>query len=375
MQQQNEFKRLAIACGGTGGHFYPGLSVARELQHQGGEALLILSGNHVNSQTATAEKFGLQVICVKSSKIKSLMFPVKLFTGIFQAIRELRQFRPDALLAMGSFASFTAAIAAKIVGIPVFLHDGNARIGKSNRILSYLANHLASAFPPVNIEKCHCSNSTIGMPLRPELLTEWEKKLDKATAINILNEQFSCSLDVEKPTILIFGGSQGALALNEIFPRAMKRLARTDFQVIHLTGKNKLAEAVEIYQAAKFERLLIESSPEMALFYRAADVVICRSGGSTIAELLLFGKFAFLIPYPYAAELHQNDNAKYMAATGAAEIIYTADCTAQKAEATLKKWLTKVEEFQTRGLEAQKFAQPDAGRAMLDLIKKNSSFT
>ncbi len=367
MKQHNEVKRLAIACGGTGGHFYPGLSVARELQQQGGEALLILSGNHVTSQTATAEAFGLQVICVKSSKVKSITFPFKLIIGIFQAIMELRIFRPDALLAMGSFASFTAAIAAEILGIPVFLHDGNARIGKSNRILSYVAKHLAIAFQPVNAEACHCPHSTVGMPLRLELLAEWEKQLDKASAIKIINEQFSSSLNSVKATLLIFGGSQGAAALNEIFPRAMKRLNRTDFQIIHLTGATKFAATAEIYRDAKFEKLIIESSPEMALFYRAADAVICRSGGSTVAELLLFGKFAFLVPYPFAAELHQDDNARYMESTDAAEIIYTTECTDQKAEATLIEWLAEVEEFKARGLAAQKFAQPNAGKDMLDL--------
>ena len=368
MKQPNKSKRLAIACGGTGGHFYPGLSVARELQQQGGEAMLILSGNHVATQTAIAGTFGLQVICVKSSKIKSLTFPFKLIMGIFQAIRALRKFRPDALLAMGSFASFTAAIAAKLLGIPIFLHDGNARIGKSNRLLSYLAKHLAIAFMPVNAAACHCPYSTMGMPLRPELLTEWHKQLDKASAIKLLNEKFSSSLDPAKATLLIFGGSQGAQALNEIFPQALNKLNSSKFQVIHLTGEKKFTATIEIYNEAKFEKLVIESSSEMALFYRAADAVICRSGGSTVAELLLFGKFAFLIPYPYAAELHQDDNAKYMASIGAAEIIYNNECTVNKATETLTKWLTELEDFKGHGLAAQDQAKPDAGKAMLKII-------
>lgn len=372
MKQQNELKHLAIACGGTGGHFYPGLSVARELEQQGGKALLILSGNHVTSQTATAEAFGLQVTCIKSSKIKSLTFPFKLITGICQAISELRKFRPDALLAMGSFASFTAAIAAKFLGIPVFLHDGNARIGKSNRMLSYLAQHLGSAFIPVNDAKCYCPHSIVGMPLRPELLADWKKQLGKAAAITLINEKFSGSLDADKATLLIFGGSQGAAALNEIFPSAMKRLSTTNFQVIHLTGKTKFTSTVDIYAGAEFEKLIIESSPEMALFYQAADAVICRAGGSTVAELLLFGKFAFLIPYPYAAELHQDDNAKYMATTGAAEIIYSNECTEQQATASLIKWFNKVETFKDHGLSAQKFAQPNASKKMLNLIYPNN---
>jgi UDP-N-acetylglucosamine--N-acetylmuramyl-(pentapeptide) pyrophosphoryl-undecaprenol N-acetylglucosamine transferase len=368
-KKDNELKRLAIACGGTGGHFYPGLSVARELQSNGGETMLILSGNHTVIQSQTAESFNLKVICVKSSKLKSITFPFKLIIGIFQAINELRKFRPDALLAMGSFASFTAAIAAKILGIPVSLHDGNARIGRSNRILSYLAKHLGMAFPPVNAEKCHCEHSTIGMPLRPELLLEWEKKLDKASAIKLLNEKFSSSFDAEKATLLIFGGSQGAVSLNQIFPKALNQLKRTDIQVIHLTGKNNFAATTEIYQDAQYKTLVIESSPEMALFYQAADAAVCRSGGSSIAELLLFGKFAFLIPYPYAAELHQNDNAQYMKSLDAAEIIYNHECTTAKAEDTMKKWFANLDDFKSRGFSAQEFAKPDAGVEMLNLIR------
>jgi UDP-N-acetylglucosamine--N-acetylmuramyl-(pentapeptide) pyrophosphoryl-undecaprenol N-acetylglucosamine transferase len=368
MQDNNKLKRLAISCGGTGGHFYPGLSIARELQQQGGEAILILSGNHVASQTATAEAFGLPVLAIKSSQIKTIFFPFKLTIGILQAIRALNRFRPDALLAMGSFASFTAAIAAKLLGIPVFLHDGNARIGKSNRLLSYLAKHLGVAFPPINAANCHCPYSTIGMPLRLELLIEWNKQLDKSTAIELLNKKYSSSFDASKPTLLIFGGSQGAQALNEIFPQALKLLNNSKIQVIHLTGAQKFASTVEIYHETKFEKLLLESSPDMALFYRAADVVICRSGGSTVAELLLFGKFAFLIPYPYAAERHQDDNANYMASSGAAEIIYNDECTVDKATAVLSNWLTERQTLQIRGLTAQEQARPNAGKQMLEII-------
>lgn len=371
-QQKKGLQRLAIACGGTGGHFYPGLSIARELHERAGEAMLILSGNNTITQRATAETFNINVICVKSSKLTSITCPLKLLVGIFQSIRELKKFRPDALLAMGSFASFTAAIAAKILGIPILLHDGNAKIGKSNRMLSYLANYLGIAFQPVNAEKCHCPYQIVGMPLRPELLSEWHKQLDKITAIKLINEQFGGSLSADKATLLIFGGSQGAATLNEVFPRVMKNLGRTNFQVIHLTGKDKFAATNDRYQDAEFEKLVLESSPEMALFYVAADAVICRSGGSTVAELLLFGKFAYLIPYPYAAELHQDDNARYMAAIGAAEIIYNGECTDRKVATTLNVWLNATVTFSARGLAGQKFAQPDAGKNMLELISDHA---
>lgn len=360
--------RLAITCGGTGGHFYPGLSIARAVKAQGGEVKLFLSGKHAAAQSGIAREFGIESVTVQSSRLKNLKFLLDVTRGILQARREFKTLRPQALLAMGSFASFTAALAAKSMKIPMFLHDGNARIGRTNRILSRIARHLCVAFPPVNADKCRCEWSFTGMPIRPELMTE---KVSKTAALAAINSKYNSALDPSKPALLIFGGSQGARIFNEVLPAALLACGKTDFQVIHLTGKNNLEQVATVYADAEFPVLVLELAPEMHLFYQAADAVICRSGGSTVAELALFGKFAWLIPFPFAMELHQDDNARFLADSGAARIIPNSECDQAKALEIIGEWNGKPQYFTELGQAALTLARPEATQNILDIISNS----
>ena len=171
-------------------------------------------------------------------------------------------------------------------------------------------------------------------------------------------------------TVLIFGGSQGAATLNKNIPEALKNLKGKFFQVIHLTGKGKLAETEELYQTAEFPKLLLESSPRMELFLGSADLVFSRSGGSSVAELALFGKSAVLIPYPYAAEGHQEDNARHYVQTGAGEMIYDKELTPAKAEEVLLRYLNDPELLKERSAKALKAAYPGAAGAFLKAVER-----
>ena len=285
---------LAITCGGTGGHFYPGLSVARVLQKRGGKALLLLSGTNAARQKSIAASFGVPAVALPRMPsprgIGTLFeFGCGALGGYHAARRELRTLRPQALLGMGSFTSLPAILAARRSGIPVFLHDGNARVGKANRFFSRHAKLLATAFPTCNAEKCRGELLVTGMPLRPEL--EQAAGITRAEAIAGLNREFGVELDTAIPTLLIFGGSQGASIFNETVPKALRKLQeKTEFQVLHLAGPKKLAEVRDAYGDVVFPSLLLESSEKMELFLGAADLVFSRSGGSTVAELARFGK-------------------------------------------------------------------------------------
>ncbi|MFA7230534.1 MAG: UDP-N-acetylglucosamine--N-acetylmuramyl-(pentapeptide) pyrophosphoryl-undecaprenol N-acetylglucosamine transferase [Victivallaceae bacterium] len=362
----SKLRRLAITCGGTGGHFYPGLSIAREFKKQRGEVILLLSGKNVEFQAAIAEKFGITAVRLRSmpnpKNIKTtIQFILGTISGTISSYIKLKSFHADAVLGMGSFASMPPAIAARILRIPLFLHDGNARIGKANRILSRWARHLSTAFPAVNLETSKCPCECTGMPLRPEILGS---ELSKSKAIAMLNEKFGSNLNHKLPTMLIFGGSQGAQIFNEIFPNALKKFQKCKFQVIHLSGEGKFDALKAVYENVSFPVLALPSAAEMDLFYQAADVVVCRSGGSTVAELTLFGKFSFLIPYPFAAEKHQDDNARFLAASGAAEIIDNADCTPERIKKIIEKWLNNPEKYADLGAKAKALAMPDAADAI-----------
>ena len=370
MKKITKLKNLAITCGGTGGHFLPGLTIARHFVGRYNKVLMILGGKNVESQGDTAEGFSLNVLKLKAMPAPKLILPFFRFIygtiwGTIASIKAMRKFRPDALLAMGSFASMPPVLAARILGIPIFLHDGNAKVGKANRFFSSWARLMGTAFPPVNSEKIKCPHEYIGMPVRPELDYQ---PMEKDKAIEKINALFDLDFKPDLPTLLIFGGSQGAQIFNETFPQMMLNCGRTDFQVLHLTGEGKFDSVKTTYEAAKFPVLCLPTTSGMHWFYQAADAVVCRSGGSTSTELCIFGKFAFLIPYPFAAEKHQDDNARFMVSTGAAEMLDNSECSIEKTNELLNRWLADPAAYVERGKQAVDYAKPDAADDMLWLI-------
>ncbi|MGE4565071.1 MAG: glycosyltransferase [Victivallaceae bacterium] len=366
------YGKLVISCGGTGGHFFPGLATARELNRLGGEALLLLSGMNSVRQREIAEAFGVRAVVLPPmpspgrNPLKIFRFLSGLIRGMFRSYREIAAFRPDAALGMGSFASLPVLLAAWRAKVPIYLHDGNARIGRANRYLSRIAVFLGTAFPAVNADRVHCPVECTGMPLRRELLeaASWTRE----AALAELNRRHGTLLLNDLRTILIFGGSQGAATLNEQVPQAIFSLGSNDFQVIHLTGPKNYEHAKSNYEKAPFPVLVLPGSDAMEILYSAADLVISRSGGSTAAELLLFGKSALLVPYPYAAENHQWDNARYLVKCGAAQAIDNADCGANRVAQWLTAFGDDIEGWAERAKRAKQFARPDAANALLDRI-------
>ena len=365
-----KLKKLTIACGGTGGHFYPGLSIARTFQKEGGEVTLLLSGKHSLNQAKIAASYDIKSLQIPSSprslRPRGLFRFIKdLLSGIIKARKVFKKIRPDAFLAMGSFASIPSALAARSRKVPLFLHEGNARIGKANILLSRWAKVLAIAFPPVNEHKSKAQIKCIGMPVRPELL---ENKYTKKEAIEILNIKYKTKFSSERPSLLIFGGSQGTQIFNEIVPKQISNLDSTNIQVIHLTGAGKLEMVNQGYQNTNCSKIVLESSPDMDLFYQASDIIICRSGGSSLAELAIFSKFAVLVPYPYSTDGHQEDNANFQQSSGGAQLINNTDFTDQACETFLKTWLENPSAIKEKAERAGSLAKPHASKDMLALI-------
>ena len=368
---------LVITCGGTGGHFYPGLSVAREQMARGGRVLLLLSGKNSVDQSRVAQKFNVpcQVLpYMPSPSIKRpgnfLRFVTGLISGWFIAKKVLKTERPQAVLGMGSFASLPVILAARCLKIAIFLHDGNARIGKANRVLSRFAKVLATAFPAVNRSAVRCKYIVSGMPVRPELKQD---SLSKDAAIAALNDKFKSALAADYFTILLFGGSQGARKLNEVFGQAVKDLAAQGkkIQLIQLTGAGEFEAMSKFYGETEFPLLLLPSLDEMHWAFNAADLVISRSGGSTVAELNAFGKYSVVIPYPFAAELHQDDNADYLVSLGAAEKVNNGDLSNAVALEILER-LSSRSDLALVGAESILPGAWDGAKNMLNIIDENT---
>lgn len=360
-------KRLVITCGGTGGHFYPGLSIARDFKEHG-EVKLLLSGEHAPEQKKIADKFAVDTIALpKMPRLGKapIQFAIGFIKGFFAAYKELKNCSPQALLGMGSFATLPVILAAFFRRIPIFLHDGNARIGKANRWFSYIAKAAGCAYPAVNASKCRCPLTVCGMPLRPELREK--SGISRNEAIAEINKLFETDFDVNVPLILITGGSLGAEVFNTVLPEALKMVSGK-FQIVHLSGKTKLEKTVEHYAGLTVKKLLLETTSAMDLFLAAADLVFSRSGGSTTAELALFGKNSILVPYPYAAEGHQMDNARYFESHQAAVVVKNSDLTVEKASELIRDFLNNDPALTTLCENMKTLARPEASKQMLEEI-------
>lgn len=364
--------RLAISCGGTGGHFYPGLSIAEILKKEGGQVLLLLSGIHAQKQKQIAEACGIDAVALPEMpsprKLKNIpKFIDGLFSGYLLAKRAIIEYETDIVLGMGSFTSLPPIFAAKKLKKKIYLHDGNAKIGRANRILSRYAEHLWTAFPPVNFQKLKCPYSVIGMPIRPELTAA--KQFSKAEAVRELNSRFNAGFSENVLTLLIFGGSQGARKINLGLPQYLETLIENSCQVIHLTGAGKLSETESAYKNCRIKHLLLESSSEMQLMYGAADLVISRSGGSTVSEIAFYGKASILIPYPFAAENHQYDNAEFLQRYGGAVILDDGSCTGENFAEILSPMLENSAKIDEMGRKSRSAYAHDPIYEILSQLK------
>ena len=299
-------KRVLIAAGGTGGHFYPGLVAAQELKARGWEPLLIMKKD--DPARERLESAGLAYLEVDLVGLPRrfgpglIDFTAKLLSSLRLMSRVTRDFKPDLVVGMGGYLTFPAAYGAWRRGVPIALHESNAVLGLANAAALKFGASLFWGLPPVE-----GNGAVVGTPIRPAL----HKRKDAQEARRALG------LEPNRKTLLVFGGSQGARAINNGVPTAMKA-SGIDAQVLHLAGKGKSAETLAAYKSAGVTATVLDYLDDMASAYAAADVVVCRSGASTLAELAAQGKTAILVPYPHAAANHQDANARVFEKAGTA---------------------------------------------------------
>ncbi len=365
--------KIVITCGGTGGHFYPGLTIANEIKKQNNDILIVLSGRNIESQSKIVNQNGInyKVFLAPSlpKKIRDIfLFPFKLLKGFLEMRKILKDYKPDAILGMGSFASIPSSLAAVSLKIPLFLHDGNSYAGKANTFLSRFAKCFFASYPLKNKDKCKCDIIMTGMPVRDSLLNQQISKID---AIEKINKQYNASLNKNTITFFIFGGSQGAKFFNDYLPNLFNKLNNDKIQIIHLTGKNNKERVQELYNNGNINNLILEYSTEMEILYSASDFIISRSGGSSLAEIAIFKKFAFFIPYPFAAEQHQKINAEYFEKSGVAEIIDEKDYS---EDILIEKINKRIDNIKNMSLNFAEIAKPNATKdIVLNIVKLRNS--
>ncbi len=310
-----EKKRALIASGGTGGHFYPGFALAVELRKRGWQTLFLVKKEDLARpalEEADLPYAELDMVSLPRSlnPFAHAAFFFKFLNSLALAFRVMKDFKPDAVIGTGSYVAFPALLAARLAGVPVYLHESNAKLGLGNYLAGFFCRRAALGLP-MRHNPFAGKSALTGTPIREA----FRAMPARAAARRALD------LDPDKFTALVFGGSQGARRLNAAFISAAKAL-KGDLQSVHLTGGKNFETVKADYAAAGLENLpglqVFDYREDMPALYAAADLVISRSGASTVAELVQLRKPAILIPLPSSAGGHQKENALALSASGAA---------------------------------------------------------
>lgn len=310
-------KRLLIMAGGTGGHVFPGLAVAHQLAAEGWQIHWLGTADRMEAQLVPAHGYPISFIDIKGVRgngvLRLMMAPWRVLKSVVQASRVLGAFKPDLVLGMGGFAAGPGGVAAWLQGIPLVLHEQNAAAGLTNRLLSHLAKRVlmgfAGAFPPSN------KTAVVGNPVRAEVVA--------------LADEPQRPITEERPLrVLVVGGSLGARPLNEVVPVALASLE--NIAVHHQTGKHNQDKVAMVYRDLGVADVEVtEFISDMAAAYRWADLVICRAGALTVAEVAAAGLPAIFIPLPHAVDDHQTRNAESLTQVGAALLLPQSQLTAE----------------------------------------------
>jgi UDP-N-acetylglucosamine--N-acetylmuramyl-(pentapeptide) pyrophosphoryl-undecaprenol N-acetylglucosamine transferase len=354
--------KVVIAGGGTGGHLYPGVAVARELLRREPGAVVTFAGTARGIESRVIPKEGFELDLLRSAGLKATSLRARvrglalLPLGGLDAWRILSKRRPDLVIGVGGYSSGPVVLAAAARRIPTMLLEQNAVPGLTNRMLARVVSAAALTFEST-VTFFGGRGFVAGNPVRPEFLAA-----DGTGNVDSGRDAPAA------PRILIFGGSQGAHAINMAMVEAAPRLAahRGGVAVTHQTGERDLARVRDGYGAAGLEARVEPFLYEMHREMKAADIVVCRAGATTIAECTAAGKPAVLIPLPTAADDHQRKNAEVLAAAGAAELIEQKDLTGVLLADRIIALAGDPARRASMARAARRFARPDAAKVIVD---------
>ena len=364
-----------IMAGGTGGHIFPALAVADTLRAQGWRVVWL--GTRAGMENRLVPPQGHTMAWIRFSGVRGrgplafLLLPLQLLIAFWQGARALFAHRPDVVLGMGGYPSFPGGMMAALFNRPLAIHEQNSVAGLANRILALVADRVLVAFPDPfgkaagertkpegrrrglsSFIPCPASFAVVGNPVRAEI-----------AALPAPAERFAGR--AAQLQLLVVGGSLGAQVLNDTVPRALALLpdgARP--RVAHQSGAAHIAALTEAYARAGVAAELLPFIDDMAARYATADLVVCRAGATTIAELAAAGVASVLVPYPHAVDDHQTTNARYLAERSAAILIPQQEFTAAKL-AGLLSGLTR-ERLLAMARAAREAGKPDAARAVAE---------
>ncbi len=350
-----------LMAGGTGGHVFPALAVAAELQARGRQVHWLGSRHGMENRLVPAAGYPFSPIRVRGlrgrGRLSLLAAPGRLSVALAEALMVVRRVQPAAVLGMGGFAAGPGAVAARLLGRPLVVHEQNAVPGMTNRWCARLADRVLVAFPGAFGSDVACT--IVGNPVRREI-----------AALAPPEVRFA---DRSGPVrLLVLGGSQGAAALNERVPAALARLRAQglgpELVVRHQAGGGQLEAALAAYRQADLPFVPEPFIDDMAAAYGWADLVICRSGALTVAELAAAGVGALMVPFPHAVDDHQTRNAAYLAEAGAGQILPQAELDAERLAAVLAPLLADRPALAAMAVAARRQARPEATAAVAEAL-------
>ena len=350
--------RVVMAGGGTGGHLFPGLAIAQEFmtRNELNTVLFVSTGNPLERSVLSETDFKLETITAEGIKGRGLWnqmrSALKIPKGVIQSTRILKNYSPDLIIGLGSYSAGPVMLSAWLRGTKIALHEQNILPGITNRILSRFADRIYVSFKDTKTRFDPHKTRLTGNPVRKELLNH------NANGAATGSKSFC---------VLIIGGSQGAHSINVAVIEALTHLTKKEnLYFVHQTGTADEQMVKEAYQRLGFEARVQSFFRQMAPHYKQADLIICRAGATTVAEVTALGKAVVFIPFPFAADDHQALNAETLSREGAAEMILEKDLDARSLGQKIEYYASHPQALKAISSKAKQLGHPDAAKVIVD---------
>ena len=352
----NAHKTLLVMAGGTGGHIFPALAVADVLRQQGWRVVWLGNPNGMEAKLVPARGYEcawVEFAAVRGKGVmRKLMLPVNLLRACVAARRVIRQVRPDVVLGMGGYITFPGGLMSRLAGVPLVVHEQNAVAGLANKVLSHIATRVLTGFPDTLPDA-----TWVGNPVRTDI-----------AALPEPQQRYSARPDNEPLHVLVVGGSLGAQALNTSLPTAVGQMSVVQRPMIrHQTGPRDHAAVQAAYAAVDVAADAQPFIDDMAEALAWADLVVCRAGALTVAELAAAGVASVLIPFPHAVDDHQRVNAEFLVNGNAGHCIIQRELTTEQLIAQLQQPRA---ELLAQAVAARALARAEAAQTVADICKE-----
>ena len=349
-------RTILVMAGGTGGHIFPALAVAHKLRDAGWRVVWL--GNPDGMEARLVPQHGFEMVHLKFAALRGkglmrkLLLPFNLLKGFWQAQKAIRQVQPNVVLGMGGYITFPGGMMASLLGKPLVVHEQNSVAGLANRVLSGVADKIVTGFPEVLKKGIWAGN-----PVRPEIAqiaTPAERFAERSGALRLL----------------VIGGSLGAQVLNEMVPQGMALLGENEQpQIVHQAGEKHIQALKDAYAAVGVQAHCVPFIEDMAGAYEWADLVICRSGALTVADLAAAGVASILVPFPHAVDDHQTGNARFLVNVGGAFLLPQSELTPE-AIALIRNYSRN--QLLEMAEKARSLAKPDATEEVANLCAESA---